>query len=182
MCVCIIYMCVCVCVYTHTYTCMYTYICRYTHIHCMYTCNIHTHMSVYIHTHTCIHTHVVVVAFSDYYFRMEGLPRYHSIKEFLCQCKRCKFNSWVRMIPWRTQITHSSILAWKIPCIEKPGRLQSMGLQKSQTWLMTKQQQMCIFTYIHCVCIYTSTHPQYAIVQWYLLQHGWNFNILCQVK
>ena len=25
--------------------------------------------------------------------------------------------------------THSSILAWKIPWMEKPGRLQSMGLQ-----------------------------------------------------
>ena len=27
--------------------------------------------------------------------------------------------------------THSSILAWRIPCIEEPGRLHSMGLQKS---------------------------------------------------
>ena len=26
--------------------------------------------------------------------------------------------------------THSSTLAWKIPWIEKPGRLQSMGLQR----------------------------------------------------
>ena len=25
---------------------------------------------------------------------------------------------------------HSSILAWKIPWIEEPGRLQSMGLQR----------------------------------------------------
>ena len=25
--------------------------------------------------------------------------------------------------------THSSILAWKIPWTEEPGRLQSMGLQ-----------------------------------------------------
>ena len=31
--------------------------------------------------------------------------------------------------------THSSILAWKIPWTEKPGKLQSMGLQKSQTLL-----------------------------------------------
>ena len=28
---------------------------------------------------------------------------------------------------------HSSILAWRIPWREEPGRLQSMGLQKSQT-------------------------------------------------
>ena len=26
--------------------------------------------------------------------------------------------------------THSSILAWKIPWMEDPGRLQSMGLQR----------------------------------------------------
>ena len=31
--------------------------------------------------------------------------------------------------------THSSILAWEIPWTEEPGRLQSMGLQKSWTQL-----------------------------------------------
>ena len=31
--------------------------------------------------------------------------------------------------------THSSILASEIPWTEEPGGLQSMGLQKSQTWL-----------------------------------------------
>ena len=29
--------------------------------------------------------------------------------------------------------THSSILAWKIPWTEEPGRLQSVGLQESDT-------------------------------------------------
>ena len=29
--------------------------------------------------------------------------------------------------------THSSILAWEIPWTEKPGWLQSMGLQESDT-------------------------------------------------
>ena len=31
--------------------------------------------------------------------------------------------------------THSSILAWKIPWVEKPGRLQSVGVTKSWTQL-----------------------------------------------
>ena len=31
--------------------------------------------------------------------------------------------------------THSSILAWEIPWIEQLGRLQSMGVTKSQTLL-----------------------------------------------
>ena len=33
--------------------------------------------------------------------------------------------------------THSSTLAWKIPWMEEPGRLQSMGLQRDIT-LLTK--------------------------------------------
>ena len=31
--------------------------------------------------------------------------------------------------------THSSILAWEIPWTQEPGRLQSMGSQKTQTEL-----------------------------------------------
>ena len=31
----------------------------------------------------------------------------------------------------KAMTTHSSILAWKIPRIEEPGGLQSMGLQES---------------------------------------------------
>ena len=32
--------------------------------------------------------------------------------------------------PGEGTVTHSSILAWKIPWTEKPGRLQSMGSQR----------------------------------------------------
>ena len=35
----------------------------------------------------------------------------------------------------REMTTHSSVLAWEIPWIEEPGGLQSMGSQKSRTWL-----------------------------------------------
>ena len=37
--------------------------------------------------------------------------------------------------------TYSSILAWRIPWTEEPGRLQSTGSQKSRHDLATKQQQ-----------------------------------------
>ena len=33
---------------------------------------------------------------------------------------------------------HSSVLVWEISWAEKPGRLQSMGVSKSQTWLITE--------------------------------------------
>ena len=41
--------------------------------------------------------------------------------------------SWIRSLGWeypleKEMVTHSSILAWKIPWMEEPGTLQSMGL------------------------------------------------------
>ena len=43
--------------------------------------------------------------------------------------------TWVRSLGWedfleKEMAMHSSILAWKIPRMEKPGRLQSMGSQR----------------------------------------------------
>ena len=38
----------------------------------------------------------------------------------------------------KEMITHSSILAWRIPWTEKPRGLQSMGAQKSRHDLATK--------------------------------------------
>ena len=40
-------------------------------------------------------------------------------------------DSWVGKIPWRRKLAiHSSTLAWKIPWMEEPDRLQSMGSQR----------------------------------------------------
>ena len=43
--------------------------------------------------------------------------------------------TWVQSLGWEDPLekkmaTHSSMLAWKIPWTEEPGRLQSMGLQR----------------------------------------------------
>ena len=46
------------------------------------------------------------------------------------------FNPWGRKIPLEKEMaTPSSILSWEIPWTEKPGGLQSMGLQKSPSLL-----------------------------------------------
>ena len=47
---------------------------------------------------------------------------------------------WVQSLGWEDPLekqmtTHSTILTWEIPWTEEAGGLQSMGLQKSQTWL-----------------------------------------------
>jgi len=44
--------------------------------------------------------------------------------------------TWVRFLVWEDPLekemaTHSSILAWKIPWMEEPGRLHSMGCKES---------------------------------------------------
>ena len=46
--------------------------------------------------------------------------------------------TWVRSLGWEDPLekgmaTHSSILAWRIPWTEEPGRLQSMGCKESDT-------------------------------------------------
>ena len=46
---------------------------------------------------------------------------------------------WVRSLGWedsleKETVTHSSILAWRIPWTKEPGGLQSIDLQKSRTW------------------------------------------------
>ena len=46
--------------------------------------------------------------------------------------------TWVQFLGWEDPLeeetaTHSSVLAWRIPWTEEPGRLQSMGSQQSDT-------------------------------------------------
>ena len=45
------------------------------------------------------------------------------------------WETWVQSLGWEDPLekemaAHSSILAWKIPWTEEPGRLQSMGSQR----------------------------------------------------
>ena len=35
------------------------------------------------------------------WWNLGGLPKWPSGKEFACQCRRCRFDPWVRKIPWR---------------------------------------------------------------------------------
>ena len=51
------------------------------------------------------------------------------------KCLSPMWETWVRSLGWedpleKEMVTHSSILAWRILWMEKPGRLQSMTLQR----------------------------------------------------
>ena len=57
------------------------------------------------------------------------------------------WENWVRSLGWedlleKKMAPHSSILAWKIPWTEEPGRLQSMGSQRADT---TKRHLLLLY-------------------------------------
>ena len=54
---------------------------------------------------------------------------------FVGQVMSQLFNKLSRLIMEKSMATHSSTLAWKIPWMEEPGRLQSMG-----SWRVTTEQ------------------------------------------
>ena len=61
-----------------------------------------------------------------------GLPRQHSGEESAGQHRRCRFNPWVRKIPWSTKWQPMPVcLAWEIPWAKESGGLQAMGLQRA---------------------------------------------------
>ena len=66
--------------------------------------------------------------FKLHHFVFNGLPRWLSGKEFICQCRKCR-RSGLRSLDWEDALeeemaTHSSILAWESPWTEEPGGLQ----------------------------------------------------------
>ena len=69
-----------------------------------------------------------------------GFPGGSESKESACsagdpglQYGRPGFNSWVRKIPLEKGMsTHFSILAWRIPWTEEPGRLQPTELDTTE--------------------------------------------------
>ena len=57
-----------------------------------------------------------------------------------------KFNNIYTWHPEKAMATHSSTLAWKIPWMEEPGRLQSMGsLRVGHDWATS----LSLFTLLH---------------------------------
>ena len=62
-------------------------------------------------------------------------PRRASLVAQMVKSLPAVWETRVRFLCWEDPLekemaTHSSILAWKIPWTEEPGRLQSMGLQR----------------------------------------------------
>ena len=64
------------------------------------------------------------------------LLKYICHQEPTWQCRRCRFDPWVRKTPLEKEMaSQSSILAWEISRTEEPDGPQSMASQKSWTGL-----------------------------------------------
>ena len=66
-----------------------------------------------------------------------GLPQWLSGKDSHLHMQETQ-ETWVQSLGredplQKEMVTHSSILAWKFPWTEEPGRLQSIGLQELDT-------------------------------------------------
>ena len=69
------------------------------------------------------------------YRKVNQLYMYKHIYFFFRSFSIIGYHKVLNIVPYAIQLekemaTHSSILAWKIPWTEEPGRLQSMGLQR----------------------------------------------------
>ena len=76
--------------------------------------------------------YIYILIYTYIHMCTDGLPRWHSGRESAWLCWRQRFDPWIGKIPWRRkwQPPCSSILAWKIPWIEVPDGVQSLGSQR----------------------------------------------------
>ena len=77
---------------------------------------------------------------------------------FVCECRRCGFNPWIRKIPWRRK--------WQPTPVFLPGKFHGQrSLVGYSPWgnrrvgqdLLIKQHHIYIYIYIY-ICIHTHTH------------------------
>ena len=114
----------------------------------------------------------------------KGFPSGASGKEPTCEFRRVK-RPWFFPI-WGDHLeedmeTHSSILAWRIPWTEKPGRLQSMGSQRfGHDWVTYKQEADAVATILHR----TDNRFLFPVAYWsglqFLLWHQTNLKSQCE--
>ena len=90
--------------------------------------------------HVLPHVHCFTALWGSYYYHPWFTDESASLVAQTVKRLPAVRETWVWSLSWedpleKAMATHSSILAWKIPCTEEPGRLQSHGIANSQTRL-----------------------------------------------
>ena len=90
-------------------------------------------LRIYIFLHICIYPHIPPIYINERYCATWDSQVSQHLRIHLPMQE-----TWVQSLGWEDPLekemeTHSSILAWDILWTEEPGRLQSMGWQKSDT-------------------------------------------------
>ena len=86
---------------------------------------------------------LIWVIFSHLFSLSEGFPSGSDGKEFAC---KNRVPSLSREDPLeKGMATHPSILAWRIPWTEEPGRLQSMGSERVEHNWATNKKSFALF-------------------------------------
>ena len=106
-----------------------------------------------------------------------------SLVALMLKCLPAMWETQVRSLGWEDSLekdmaTHSSTLSWKIPRMEEPGRLQSMGSRRVRhNWATSLSLRLYIYINISLhTCFISHTHtPTYKHVCAHL------YSILCNL-
>ena len=90
----------------------------------------------------------------------------------MIKCLAAMLETWVQSLGWEDPVekemaTHSSTLVWKIPWMEEPGRLQSMGSQSDTTeWLYFTMFKWLLKELSSSSRIHTYTDTRWLLAVW----------------
>ena len=122
---------VCMCAHVHTHTH------KHTHTHTPYPCHSSVQVSAPCNSH--LETYTLSILWNNlggereinpvvlHDFLILVLPK---VVALTVKNHPAMQETWVLSLGRGGMATHSSTIAWKIPWMEEPGRLQSMGLQR----------------------------------------------------
>ena len=107
-----------------------------------------------------------------------GLPRWCSVEESACQCRRRGFDPWVRKIPWRRKWQPTPVFVPKNPMDRGAWQATVHGVAKSQTWLNTPSPHIpfkvaTFWLYSLCCTMYSACLLHTAVcMSWVVLCCG----------